>query len=110
MSYSGPDEAGCASPPSPEPSEGRARPPRAELVLASRRGEGGAPDVVVEVEVSVVDPYRRTNVKRRVAHLLPVTRDQVELGFDGTAQLVSRRRGSLEDPHRPDVHVADLIL
>ena len=82
----------------------------AQLLVAARRGQRGAPHVVVEVEVPVVHPDRAGERERRKAHPLAVARDEVELGRDRVDNGVLRRRRALEDAYGADVHVADRVL
>ena len=69
----------------------------AQLLLAARRRQRGAAQVVVEVEVGVVDPDRPAERERHEAHDLAVARDQRELARDHRRARPARRRGTLED-------------
>lgn len=54
----------------------------AEFLLAAGRGQGRLPDVIAEVEVRVVNPYRRAQVERYLAKLPAVERHQRQAPAD----------------------------
>jgi hypothetical protein len=82
----------------------------AQLVLAARRRQRGVADVVLEVEVGIVDPHRPPQRQRHGGDLLPVAGHQRQPPADRSAEVVVGRWRPLEDPHRPDVHVVDVVL
>ena len=50
---------------------------RAQLILAPRRGEGGGPYVIAQIEVRVVDPARPPLTEWDERETLPVARNEV---------------------------------
>src|SRR5580704_16272838 len=66
--------------------------------------------VVVDVEVGIVDPDRPAQVEWYEPDDLPVARNQGELLTDHLHDVCEIGRWSLEDRHRCDVHVADIVL
>ena len=88
------------------------RDPRGEqqqLLLASRLGQRGVADVVLEVEVRIVDPQRPPGLQRRCGELLAVARDEVQPAADVVGELVEVGRRSFEDQHPADVHVRRVV-
>ena len=73
-------------------------------------GQRGVAHVVVEVEARVVDPERPAHLEAREGELLAVARHERQPRLDVRAELVARRRRSLEDHERADVHVRGLLL
>ena len=82
----------------------------AQLGLAARCRQRGVAQVVLDVEVGIVHPDRPAELEGDEAHLLAVARHQVELGLDHVDHVGERRLGPLEDRHRGDVHVGDVVL
>ncbi len=76
----------------------------AELRVAARRRQRRLADVEAEVEVRIVDPERCPQAKRDRPQLPPVSRHEREARPDGRADLVVRRRRTLEDGDRGDGH------
>ena len=77
--------------------------PAQRRVVAGYR-KGGAPHVVPDVEVGIVDPHRPAEIERHGAQLLPVPRHQRQLAVDRPDHLVLRRHRALEHGHRRDGH------
>ena len=73
-------------------------------------GQRGVAQVVLDVEVRVVDPDRTAQLEGDEADLLAVPRHQVELGVHHGDDVAERRRRTLEDRHRGDVHVGHVVL
>jgi hypothetical protein len=82
----------------------------AELLLASGGWQGGVADVVAEVEVGIVDPHWPADLPGDEAHLLPVPREERELGGHQVDELLVGRWRPLENRARRDVHVSDAVL
>ncbi len=82
----------------------------AELAIAARRRQRGVAEVIAEVEMRVVHPERPAEVQRDEPHPLAVTRHERELPGDQVGEVAVLRSRALEDPHRPDVHVVDVVL
>ena len=66
--------------------------------------------VVLDVEVGVVGPDRPAQIEGHAAHHLAVARDQRQLGVDHGQHVGEQGRGTFEDGHRGNVHVADVVL
>jgi hypothetical protein len=62
-------------------------------------------DVVLEVEVSVVDPYGATQPERHGRELLSESGDLLQTGVDHVDDVFVVGRRPLEDRRAPDVHV-----
>lgn len=82
----------------------------AQFLIAARRRQRGIPHVIVKVEARVIDPHRAAQVKRYEQDLLPVARYLRQPRRDRSRNLPRTRCRALEDPHRPDMHVAGRIL
>jgi hypothetical protein len=81
-----------------------------ELLLGAGRRQRAVTDVVLEVEVVVVDPQRPSGLERRVREPLPIARHEVQTRADVLQHGGERRRGTLEDRDRADVHVRARVL
>jgi hypothetical protein len=80
-----------------------------ELVRAAGRGHRGAPDVVIEVEIGVVDPHRDVQPERHLDEAVAQRRHEVQPGFEerphpGVERARGRGRG-VDDRDAQDVHV-----
>ena len=76
----------------------------AQLVIASRRGNSGAPDVVEDRKVRVVDPDRTPELEGDLTHFLAVARHQRQLARHLAHKVTVCRRRALEYDHAPDMH------
>jgi hypothetical protein len=81
-----------------------------QLLLGAGGREAGAPHVVLEVQVRIIDPDRPTLAEGHETKLLAKARHQMQPQFDVIAELVVRRRRALEDRRRGDVHVGAIAL
>ena len=81
-----------------------------QLLLGARGREGGAPHVVLEVQMRVVDPDRPALAEGHEAKLLAKARHQVQSRVDVVAELLVRGGRALEDRRRGDVHVGAVAL
>jgi hypothetical protein len=70
---------------------------RAQLIFTRRRGQGGVPHVIAQVETGIVDPLRPALAERDEPELLPEARHEVEARRDVLAELVVAGRGALEE-------------
>ena len=62
-------------------------------------------DVVADVEGRVIDPKRTTGLAGWECELLSVARNELQARLNLFGELLERGRFSLNDNHRPDVHV-----
>ena len=76
----------------------------AQLVVVARGRERGVPQVVGEVEVRVLHPYRATQPERHEADLLPIAGYERKLARDHVLESLKRGRGTFEDADTADVH------
>ena len=76
-----------------------------QLLLASGGGERRVAQVVGEVELRIVDPFRTSLAKGHHAQLLAKPGHEVKPGRDVIAKLVVGRRRPLENGGRGDMHV-----
>ena len=80
------------------------------MLVTTRLGKAGPPQVVAEVEVRIVHPNRPTEGERDEVGSLPVAGNARQVHPDVPGQMVVGRRRPLEDRHRPDMHVRDRVL
>jgi hypothetical protein len=81
-----------------------------QLGVGPRGGQRGAPDVVRQVEVRVVDPDRPPELQRHEPDPLAAPRDPVELRRQERFDPSRWGRGPLEHRDARDVQVRDSVL
>jgi hypothetical protein len=81
-----------------------------ELLVAAGAWQRGVPQVVAQVEVRVINPDGASLLGRHLGNALAIPRDEIKPALDVRAQVVERRRRTVENGQGADVHMRVAVL